>query len=123
MKWSEFSALLSGIGPDTALGRIVSIRAEEDEEMLKSFTSDMHRIRSEWRNRIARQKDQKTCDDFVEAMKIAFMDMAGIGGGTNLESKADMSALRPCTEGTVHARRRVPGSFYQVPGQTVQKNF
>ena len=83
MKWREFSALLSGIGPDTALGRIVSIRAEEDKEMLKSFTPEMHRIRSEWRNRIAHQKDQKTCNDFVEAMKKAFMDMAGIGGGTN----------------------------------------
>lgn len=83
MKWREFSALLSGIGPDTALGRIVSIRSEEDKDMLKSFTPEMHRIRNEWRNRIAHQKDQKVCDDFVEAMKKAFMDMAGIGGGTD----------------------------------------
>lgn len=83
MKWGEFSALLSGIGPDTALGRIVSIRAEEDKEMLKSFTPEMRRIRNEWRNRIAHQKDKKACDDFVEAMKKAFMDMAGIGGGTD----------------------------------------
>ena len=38
MPWDEFSDLLSGIGPDTALGRIVAIRAEEDEEILKHFT-------------------------------------------------------------------------------------
>lgn len=40
MPWDEFSDLLSGIGPDTALGRIVAIRAEEDEEILKHFTPD-----------------------------------------------------------------------------------
>lgn len=80
MKWSEFTALLVGIGPDTALGRIVSIRAENDEEVLKSFTPEMRKVRSEWRNRMAQKKDQEQCDNFVEAMKKAFMDIAGIGG-------------------------------------------
>ena len=38
MKWEEFRDLLVGIGPDTALGRIVSIRAEDRKEILENFT-------------------------------------------------------------------------------------
>jgi hypothetical protein len=51
MSWSEFCALLSGIMPKTPLGQIVSIRSEEDENILKHFTPDQHKIRNEWRNR------------------------------------------------------------------------
>jgi hypothetical protein len=51
MSWAEFSTLLSGIMPKTPLGQIVSIRSEEDANMLKNFTADQHQIRNEWRNR------------------------------------------------------------------------
>lgn len=51
MTWSEFSTLLKGIMPETPLGQIVSIRSEEDKDMLKNFTKDQHKIRNEWRNR------------------------------------------------------------------------
>ena len=81
MKWTEFCSLLAGIGPETALGRIVSIRMEEDADVIKNFTPEMRKERSRWRSRMAKQKDKKTCDDFVEAMKKAFLDMAGLGGG------------------------------------------
>lgn len=43
--------MLSGIMPKTPLGQIVSIRAEEDKEILKNFTKEQHRIRNEWRNK------------------------------------------------------------------------
>ncbi len=55
MSWGEFSTLLAGIMPETPLGQIVSIRSEDDKEMLKSFTPDQHRIRNEWRSRRARE--------------------------------------------------------------------
>ena len=45
MRWSEFKSLLIGLGPNTILGRIVSIRAEDDSEVLKNFTKDQQRIR------------------------------------------------------------------------------
>ena len=45
MKWSEFRSLLVGIGPDTILGRIVAIRAEDDKDMLKNFTAEQRKIR------------------------------------------------------------------------------
>ncbi|WP_297428882.1 Gp15 family bacteriophage protein [Clostridium sp.] len=52
MSWGEFTTLLAGIMPKTPLGQIVSIRSEEDENMLKNFSEEQHRIRDEWRNRI-----------------------------------------------------------------------
>lgn len=51
MTWSEFQALLSGVMPKTPLGQIVSIRSEEDKDILKHFTKDQHDIRNSWRNR------------------------------------------------------------------------
>lgn len=51
MPWPEFCALMSGLSPKTALGRIVSIRSEDDAEILKTFTDDMKRIRNEYRER------------------------------------------------------------------------
>lgn len=55
MTWSEFTTLLAGIMPETPLGQIVSIRAENDREKLKHFTPEQKRIRSEWRNRQLKQ--------------------------------------------------------------------
>lgn len=51
MPWDEFCTLLSGIMPDTPLGQIVSIRAEEDKEKLKYFNKEQHEIRNKWRSR------------------------------------------------------------------------
>ena len=52
MSWSEFCTLLTGIMPETPLGQIVSIRSEEDKEMLKNYTKEQHKIRNDWRNRV-----------------------------------------------------------------------
>lgn len=51
MEWIEFCTLLAGIMPKTPLGNIVSIRAEEDRNVLKGFTKEQHRIRDSWRTR------------------------------------------------------------------------
>ena len=77
MKWRELKPLLTGIGPETALGRIVSIRMEDDEEVLKHYTADMKKIRNDWRNRMAKQKSNAETDAFLESMKQAFIQMAG----------------------------------------------
>ncbi len=57
MSYQEFCILLSGIMPDTPLGQIVSIRAENDKEILKHFTPEQRRIRAEWRNRKYKNKN------------------------------------------------------------------
>lgn len=51
MSWREFSDLLGCLSADTALGRIVAIRSEEDADVLAKFTDAQHEIRNEWRNR------------------------------------------------------------------------
>lgn len=81
MKWQEFSALISGIGPDTALGRIVAIRAETDKEVIKNFSDDQRRIWREWRNKSAKQKSKEEVQNYLEMFKAAFVRMAGDGGG------------------------------------------
>ena len=48
MSWTEFCSMLSGIMPDTPLGRIVSIRAEKDPKVLKNYSKDQKRIRNDW---------------------------------------------------------------------------
>ena len=105
MPWDEFSDLLSGIGPDTALGRIVAIRAEEDEEILKHFTPEQRRIRREWRNKQAMKVSEEDRDKFLEVMKQAFIDMA----------QGKMPLLRTRTEDTVHPGCQMPGRFHPVP--------
>ncbi len=77
MKWAEFSALLSGIDPDTALGRIVSIRSETDEKILKHFTADQNRIRSEWMNKTAKERRPEDTERFLEQIKNGFIRIAG----------------------------------------------
>lgn len=37
MKWNEFASLLSGIGADSPLGRLVQIRLEDDKDVLKTL--------------------------------------------------------------------------------------
>lgn len=48
LSWREFVSLLSGLMRDTPLGTVVSIRAETDNDILKNFTEDQHRIRNKW---------------------------------------------------------------------------
>lgn len=82
MPWEEFKQMLTGLGPNTVLARIVTIRTEEDKEPLKHFTKEQRRIRSEWRNRRAQQVSEKDREIFLEQMKQAFIQM----GGGKLES-------------------------------------
>ena len=84
MKWEEFRDLLVGIAPDTALGRIVSVRAEDRKEYLENFTTEQHRIRNEWKSKhaefIKNHTSKEQMDAQLDAMKMAFMRMAGLGG-------------------------------------------
>lgn len=85
MKWDEFRDLLKGISPDTALGRIVSIRSEERKEVLEHFTKDQHRIRNEWKARrakeLAKEMSEADMNAVMESFKRAFIRMAGVEGG------------------------------------------
>lgn len=48
LEWDEFLNLLSGLLPETPLGRVVAIRKEKDPNVLKEFTPEQKKIRNEW---------------------------------------------------------------------------
>ena len=76
MSWREFSYLLNGITGETPLGRIVSIRAENDPETLKHFTPEEKRIRNEYRKKTAKQKTDKEVASVIEQFRQAFIQLA-----------------------------------------------
>ncbi len=69
MTWDEFCTLLSGIMPKTPLGQIVSIRSEEDENILKNFTEEQHKIRNEWRGRQVEQMTDEEKEEVKSQVK------------------------------------------------------
>lgn len=81
MTWGEFRDLLTGISPDTALGRIVAIRSEERKEVLEQFTKDQHRIRNEWKTgrakTIAKKMTPEQMNQVLEGFKQAFINWSG----------------------------------------------
>lgn len=79
MPWTEFCGLLSGLMHDTPLGQIVAIRAEEDKEVLKRFTPEQRRIRSEWRRRVVKI-DKDSYRTAMKGLEELFRAMAGKGG-------------------------------------------
>lgn len=78
VSWAEFKALLCGLDGKTALGRIVAIRAEDDKDMLKAFTKEQHRIRNEYRNKLAKQVSKEDMAEILEMYKQAFIKMADV---------------------------------------------
>lgn len=77
MKWREFAAYMSGLDGKTPLGRIVSIRAEEDGEILKQFTPEQKKIRNDWRLRKAKKIPKKDLAAIYDQFKNMFISLAG----------------------------------------------
>lgn len=80
ISWSEIKMLVSGLLPETPLGKIIQIRSENNKEQLKHFTPEMRKIRNDWRNRMAKDKlkDEdtlnKTFDNMEKMLKVLFYD-------------------------------------------------
>ncbi|WP_104437753.1 Gp15 family bacteriophage protein [Lacrimispora xylanisolvens] len=75
VSWDEFKSLLSGIDPETPLGRIVAIRAETDKKVIKGFNRDQKRIYDAWRNRKAETMSLATYDQEMKALENMLADM------------------------------------------------
>ena len=86
MKWEEFRDLLVGIAPDTALGRIVSVRAEDRKEYLENFTPEQHRIRNEWKSKHAEFIKNHTTKEQMDAQ----LDFMETGNRRGPESKISL---------------------------------
>lgn len=69
MTWKEFCSLLSGIMPDTPLGQVVSIRSEQDKNIIKNFTPSQKKIRQEWQKRIAQEKRSENIEQELKLIE------------------------------------------------------
>ena len=68
MSWREFSDLLSCLSADTALGRVVAIRSEDNAEMLKNFTKGQREIREEWRREHRKEQTEAEYNASMQAL-------------------------------------------------------
>lgn len=87
MKWREFAAYMAGLDGKSPLGRIISIRAEEDPEILRQFTPDQNRIRNAWRTKKAKKVSSGDLNEFLDTMKRTFLGMAGISNARSEEAE------------------------------------
>lgn len=77
MDWKEFTTLLSGIMPETPLGKIISIRSESDSDILERFTPEQHRIRNEWNERqLQRKIESMSKEEVMKQVQAMFRSMA-----------------------------------------------
>lgn len=76
MSWSEFSTLISGLNSETPLGRIVSIRSEKDQKVIKEFSPEAKRIRKEWEKKQIKNMTEEEIERQMEMLRLAFIGMA-----------------------------------------------
>lgn len=77
VSWDEFKSLLSGMDPETPLGRMVAIRSETDKNVIGNFNTDQKRIYNEWRNRKAETMAPETYDQEMTALEQMFAQLCG----------------------------------------------
>ena len=75
VSWDEFKALIAGLSPETALGRVVAIRSETDKDIIKRFTEDQRKIYDDWRRHSVKQMDEKTFKKEMESLEKMFAVM------------------------------------------------
>lgn len=56
MEYKEFLILLSGIMPETPLGKIIQIRSETDSDVLKHYSVEQQKIRNDWLEKQRKEK-------------------------------------------------------------------
>ena len=79
VSWDEFKALIAGLSPETALGRVVAIRSETDKDIIKHYTKDQRRIYDDWRNREMKEMDGETFETEMAGLEKMFAAMCGGG--------------------------------------------
>lgn len=76
MSYQEFMNLINGFLNESPLGKVVSIRSENDRERLKSFTPLEHKVRNEWRmhceNKYASSMTKEEKMDSTKSLALAF---------------------------------------------------
>jgi hypothetical protein len=76
LSWYEFQTKLQLLNEKTPLGYVVSIRAENDPEVLKNFNKDQHKIRNEYRRKAAANMSKEEYYNAMQGFKAMFKSMA-----------------------------------------------
>lgn len=77
MDYKEFTVLLNGLTEDTPLGKIISIRCETDEDVIRNFSEGQKRIYDEWKQkqfelRYKNKSKEEAMQDIKEMFKGMF---------------------------------------------------
>lgn len=76
LSWGELISDIAGLNGDTPLGNVVRIRSEKNPDVLKNFSKEERRIRSEWLKRMAGQMSGESYEDVMEGIKRMFVNMS-----------------------------------------------
>jgi hypothetical protein len=80
---AEFLSLLSGLGGDTPLGRVVAVRMEKNPKAIKEFGVWEKKVRAEWISFKASNplkfKNPEIAEDSIENLQNALAKMFGGG--------------------------------------------
>lgn len=79
VSWDEFRSLLAGLSPETPLGRVVAIRSETDDNVIKHFTTDQRRIYDSWRKHQMERMTPEAYDREMEGLERMFAALCGGG--------------------------------------------
>ncbi|MNF08612.1 hypothetical protein D3C80_2090740 [compost metagenome] len=63
--------------PETPLGQIVSIRSEENKDMLQNYTQEQHKIRNEWREKQLEDMTVEETEEQMQELQELFAKMFG----------------------------------------------
>lgn len=81
MSWSEFTTLLAGLNGKTPLGEMVSIRSESDPEIVRNFSPQQKKIRSDWRSWIAQKQIEENPEGTREELEALHKALEAAFGG------------------------------------------
>lgn len=59
VKWPEFCAMMSNLGPTSGLAYLVSIRGEKDIKKIKKFSPHERKIYLDWKKKHGKQNEHK----------------------------------------------------------------
>lgn len=79
MSYGEFSAYLSGLNGETALGHLVRIRSEKNGEVIKKFSPAEKEIRAKWNREHQKVFSEEEYKKAMENISKIFISM-GKGG-------------------------------------------
>ncbi len=85
LPYKDWAALVEGLMPESLLGRVVGIRAEQDREMIEQMGPQQLKIRREWQRFLSgrSQKDEVELKKEMQNLQQALKQMYLMGGDEN----------------------------------------